>query len=220
MQLLANKYFIGIDPSITNTAVCILNIRGEIADVYNYKLDEEPLSKEILGYTWLRLGHIKEFVIQSIHKTIPVDTKRIHICYEDYSFDSTNKAFTTGELGGVLKLGLTEEFCQPLLIEPKVLKKFATNCGDSTKKEIINQALLESEFLSKIPKDKLTDDICDAYFLAKMGWYLNSPKEAQNHEVNRENLRRRLEYILELKERKINNDRKRKSCSRRKRRTK
>jgi hypothetical protein len=88
------------------------------------------------------------------------------------------------------------------MVEPTVLKKFATGAGHAGKQEMIDQAKLESEWIRNLKKPDLTDDLCDAYFLAKWVWYLSAPSDVVKHEIHRDKLRERLEYVALTKKRK------------------
>jgi Holliday junction resolvasome RuvABC endonuclease subunit len=194
--------YVGIDPSLANTAVCVLGPTGRVAGGYNFKRSKAfHLPKKTPGYTWLRLGQLRQFVTESILLT-DGNSQGVVVGYEDYSLESTNKPFTIGELGGVLKLVLTEQGWIPNMVEPTVLKKFATGAGHAGKQEMIDQAKLESEWIRSLKKPDLTDDLCDAYFLAKWVWYLSAPSDVVKHEIHRDKLRERLEYVALTKKRK------------------
>jgi Holliday junction resolvasome RuvABC endonuclease subunit len=185
---------VGIDPSLANTAVCLLNPDGTVRAGFNYKHSKAfHLPKKTPGYEWLRLGQVRQFVTESIGLNRQ-GAEEVVIGYEAYSYDSINLPYTTGELGGVLKLALSQLGHFPYLVEPTVLKKFATGVGFATKEEMIEQAVAESDWVRALSKKDRTDDICDAYFLAKYVWYKTVSTLAVKHETCRERLRERIEY--------------------------
>lgn len=183
-------FFAGVDPSITNTGVVILDALGEVAGCYNSKHRQNKSGKKVPFNKILRYGEIADFVVSSIKScTGPEDCM---VGYEDYSFDSENKAFTIGELGGVLKLSLVLSFDGIILVEPRRLKKFATGLGQADKEKMISHAEQESQSIKALAAKQKTSDVCDAYFLAKVAMYAASPKAAATHDLNHGLLRERL----------------------------
>lgn len=186
------SYFVGIDPSITNTGGVVLDAEGKLVHCFNTK--HRPSTDKAKGIYagLLRYQEITDYVISNIELCLPNKSGLPIICYENYSYDSQNLAFTIGELGGVLKLGLVKSFGNIILIEPKKLKKFATGSGSSGKKSVVNKACEESDELMGLGKKQMTDDVCDAYFLAKFAWYIAQPKLAAKFDLNNDLLRERL----------------------------
>jgi hypothetical protein len=204
--------FVGVDPSLTNTGVVCLDGKGNLVAVGNSKDALQAWRSQSAetrncpeGQTY-RLKLIKDYVITVIShaKSKVTDTgfavfEKTVIYYEDYSFDSLNRAFSLGELGGVLKTELMHMplwDCNLYLAPPKTVKKFAINRGDCTKKEpIMTRAKDECPALSKVETRSMTSDVCDAYFLAKMAWYRTVPELVIEHETHKDLLRNRLEIV-------------------------
>lgn len=193
------KLFVGVDPSITNTGVVVLNSVGALIGYGNTKFSKTP--KHPLQ-EWLRLRTVAEAVLKVIGDALcsVEGSPQVYVAYENYSYDSENKAFTIGELGGVLKLALAEAGVDLCLVEPTRLKKFAVWNGHAGKAALEKEALLECPDLRKVPKKEKTSDLFDAYWLAKWSWYRNDPASAINNETHREFLRRRLELCRKKKE--------------------
>ena len=82
---------------------------------------------------------------------------------EGYSIGSQNRPFDLGEVGGVIRLCLTLNHVQYLVVAPKALKKFVTGKGDSADKEAMRRATKK-----KWSVDIDQNDECDAYGLAKV----------------------------------------------------
>lgn len=181
----------GIDPSITNTGIVLLNATtGKLQGSFDTKdYIKKHKAKGLYRYTRLQnlanivINILSQYHIQSIY-------------YEDYSFDSQNLAYTTGELGGVLRTALIINFNTLTLIEPTKLKKFATGHGNSGKEAIINLAMQET----KLNSAAITSDICDAYFLAKMAFYNVNAKKALQLETTKNLTRLRLEIAKKSEE--------------------
>jgi hypothetical protein len=155
-------YYIGVDPSIENTGVFVLN--------HHLAIESKLIvTRKELGHRVLRYAAIAEGVITEINKVCTRSDGSI-ICYEDYSFDSTHKAFSIGELGGVLKVALTQFIYYPTLylVAPNTLKLFATGNGGASK-ELMGAKYLEEH----VPETVLpSTDVVDAYYLALMAYYI------------------------------------------------
>lgn len=191
-----SKYFLGVDPSLTNTAGVLLSAEGEIKHYFNSKhRDVCSVKLTDKNFEIKRLAEMGEFLKTEL-ATVLTGNFDLVVCYENYSFGSTNRAFSLGELGGVLKTSLllfTEDIH---LVEPKRLKKFATWKANASKDCMMEQAVLEAPYLATIPAREFTNDLADAYFLAKYAWYMKDTKNAQAYETHREYLRRRIEVCL------------------------
>lgn len=181
-----NKYFIGIDASLTNTGVVVLDSDCKLAEVAQsntLKLKSaEPLE---------RLIHLSSFLDSIVKKY----TGCITAAYEDYSYNSTNKAFLLGELGGVLKTTLYLRVHKLVLAPPTMVKSFAVNHGHADKELLIAQALEECPELNKVKK--LSSDICDAFFLAKIAMFVDDKDAAMKSGTW--HTRKRMEIAFENK---------------------
>lgn len=173
--------YIGIDPSLENTAVCILDSKGSLVDTFQSK--RLGLKSK---YHYKRLLTLGDWFTNILHKH-----KCTYAGYENYSYGSTNTAFKLGELGGVLKPTLYTLSPGFALLPPTVLKQFATGSGAASKDEMVAQAVKECPELST--SCELTNDICDAYFLAKAALFIHDQAAAVT--TGPELLRHRLEII-------------------------
>jgi len=195
--------YVGVDPSLTNTGVCVLDVTGKIVATGDSKVCLRSWNKQTSsekaspGGQIHRLRSVADYVATLISKT---EAKRAYVGYEDYSYDSTNRAFSLGELGGVLKAALLEipgVDVTLLLYAPTQVKQFATGYGHAAKGEMRQQALVDDpDFFKDM---KISEDVCDAFFLAKLAWYAGAPSEAVLNETYRSTLRKRLEIALTWK---------------------
>jgi Holliday junction resolvasome RuvABC endonuclease subunit len=177
--------YVGVDPSITNTGVVVLDDKGLVQTVANTN------SIKTRQDDYLKLRDIADYVVNTIAMAVSMpDTATIY--YEDYSYNSVNRTYRMGELGGVLRSELIMHFGSINLIAPRQLKKFATNNGAADKELMIYMAKRESEFIRNLPK--VSSDICDAYYLAMFGYYVNN----FNKVVNPTLLRQRMEVVRAL----------------------
>lgn len=181
--------YAGIDPSISNTGIVVLNATGDVIAATNTKH-----TKTSDNY-YLKLRDIALCVSDVLLSNTSDTQTFVEVYYEDYSFSSVNRTYRLGELGGVLRTELVAQFGTIHLVAPRLLKKFAVNRGDADKAEIMSEALSESMYLSGLPGKQLTSDICDAYFLARMGWYVGNWENITALEPNKKLLRQRIEAI-------------------------
>ena len=176
-----SSFFIGLDPSLENTAVCVLSKAGDLVTAYQSKFLHLKSSKP-----YDRLLSMRAWI-----EEICANHPDADFGYENYSYGSTNKAYKLGELGGVLKSSIFLLANSLALIAPSSLKQFATGNGAADKDLMIAQALKECPKLEA--ETQITSDICDAYFLAKASLFINDTAAAVAS--GPELLRHRLEVI-------------------------
>jgi len=206
--------FVGIDPSVANTGLCILGeppLRDRYIDVGQVmKLQcakDRPHS--ILRYTDIAQTVALEifesmFTMNAVWEEANPDSEDlgkpvgIIIGYEDYSYGSTNKAYTLGELGGVLKtkLLLTFQSVNLIMVPPTKLKLFATGNGGATKNMMGEQFRME---VGKVVGGVVPSNDCiDAYYLAQYAKYALYPNMVVNDvAAYRQMLRHRLTVAAE-----------------------
>ncbi len=114
--------------------------------------------------------------------------------YEDYSYDSVNKPYTTGELGGMLRTMLYGEIGPIIFYAPKAMKKFATGLGSAGKELLIKHGQTEYPEFKKLVDDGASADVLEAFYLAKYVWYTMAPTNVVTHDKTKLK-RRRLEDI-------------------------
>lgn len=152
------KYYVGVDPSILNTGIVVLDDSGNICDAFNGK----PYIKSQNGFS----RYMQQ--ANGIHKRLSKLKGNFSCGYEDYSFGSTHWAYDLSEFGGLLKAAIVDLKPQKIcLVSPSVNKKFAIGFGGAEKEEM--QAQLYTEAGLK----ETSTDIADAYFLALFAAYNN-----------------------------------------------
>lgn len=150
----------GIDPSLQKTGIIILNSSGAI-------IHEELIKpKKLKGIE--RLIFIRNRVTDVMAKFgVTV------VAIEGYSFGSRGRAtFSLGELGGVLRVGLTDAAYDYYDVSPSSLKSFVADNGAADK------VMMRESVKRKYKLDIREDNICDAFGLARMCLVLgeNMPK--------------------------------------------
>ena len=177
--------FIGIDPSLTNTGIFVLDAAGNTVAIGQSNILGTSSKKPTE-----RLKAISEFVLSFLPSN-----GEVCIGYEDYSFDSVHRAFDLAELGGAIKMSLSGKYKAMHMFAPSALKSFATGCGSAKKDAMIAQAIKERQDVFEVQTG--ADDVCDAYFLALAAMYINDPESAIK--VNSEFVRHRLTVIRKKK---------------------
>lgn len=154
---------IGIDPSLTGTAVCFYTPGQEMQpQTKRYSSLPRPgLDGRIARY----LGLISKIVRPCIVAKPGI------ILIEGYSYGSKGKAILDiAEFGGLLRHRLLDEFECPIIeVPPATLKKWATGKGNA------NKVVMVTELVRRYGIGYDTDDEYDAYGLARMaaqvvGW--------------------------------------------------
>lgn len=117
----------GIDPSLTNTGVCIMS-KGRA------KLFTTGWSTEVNPLERLRL--FREEFNGLLYRYEPKA-----IALEGYSFGSEfSRPHSLGELGAVIKLCVLDSKVPLIIVPPQTLKKFVRGIGKGTKNEVMKDA--------------------------------------------------------------------------------
>lgn len=179
------KVFAGIDPSITNTGVVCVGEDGALVAAFNGH-DAHMCRKS--------MSDVQRYAAQAERISEFLSDYDVAACgYEAYSFGSVHRAYSLAEYGGVLKYRLHLLGVVPTLIPPTVAKKFGTGRGDADKIMMSEQAVMECPGLAAA--GVFSDDVCDAWFLARMAWYASSPTRAARLERGSQLLRTRLGLV-------------------------
>lgn len=148
-----NKYIIGIDQSLTDTGVVVLDIESREL-VYQGDITSKPGGEPIH-----RILKIKEELREVITKVGPVQG-----VIEGFGFGARgNAVFDLGGLGYILRELFVEGGIKLLVIAPTSLKKYVTGKGNCKKD------LMLLNIYKKWGVEFENDNIADAYGLARMG---------------------------------------------------
>jgi len=167
----------GIDPSINSTGVYKLVLNSDTLEV---------IGKSYLAFTTVKkresqnIIHYKhDYFFNYIDKNVFMYEKIMkflnnteYVYIEDYAYNATGQVFHIGEFVGGLKLQLFFEGIKIGVIEPTVVKKFATGIGNSDKISMCdeydkNRTDDKTDF-SFLPQYKgPKEDLVDAYYIAK-----------------------------------------------------
>lgn len=182
---------IGIDPSLTDTGIVIIE-DGKVICSKDVKSGSE--GKNVVK----RIGRINEISKQInaiISENIGVkDTEQI-LVIEGYSFGSHGgMGISLGEAGGVFRTNLIKDFPKAIFIEvpPTRLKKFITGKGNCEKDLILK------EVYKNFGYDTSNNNIADAFGLSLWGYALYCIKNKLPFNFNKKKLTtQQLEMIEE-----------------------
>lgn len=194
---MARDVFVGIDPSASNTGVVCLGTDGGLVacgngrDFFSPKTGTDRKAYDVRRH----IAHVEGICrfLSEFHV--------LAIAYEDYSFGSTHRAYTLAEFNGILKSGLLALYGNaPFFVAPTANKKFATGYGNAGKEWVQARAVEECPGLAALPKRELTPDVCDAWSLARLAWYVAMPEQAAKTDTGNDLLRMRLEIASAIRE--------------------
>ena len=146
----SNIYFAGIDPSLTATAIVIIDKDGKL-------ISSHVISTKFIGPQ--RLIYIANSSLSELHSlTKPVEL----VCIEHYAMNCKFGRETAGELGGVLRVMMYENLLEYQEIPPLQLKQFAIGKATAEKDHILMAVY------KKWGIEFWKNDEADAFILAQM----------------------------------------------------
>jgi len=146
------KHFIGVDPSLTETGVVIINDNGEALEERIIKTSPKD------GIIERRFEIIMDD-IDIIRKVIRTEV----IYIEGLALNTKNaKKFEMGALHHFIRFMLYKECIPHKVIPPKVLKKWTTGNGNAGKDK------MKESCYKRFGIKYENDNLCDAYCLAAM----------------------------------------------------
>ena len=147
-----NELTIGIDPGLTETGVVLM--RRDYSVVETDLIRVEPSAAKRLWDIEQALDHITLQYSMDYHITVFI---------EGYAYGAKFQRESLAELGGVLRRNFYVNNFIYWVIPPRLNKLFVTGTGTANK-----------NFMKKCTKEKWnmdfkSDDVCDAYGLARLG---------------------------------------------------
>ena len=144
-----NKIFVGIDPSYSSTGVVVID--GAEIKPYAFKAGKSDLPfHERIHDLWKQIGRV-----------LPPPEKAV-ICIEGAAYAAEFNAFMLGELSGALKYILYSNNYKYEVVQPTVLKKYATGSGNAQKHFVAAYVAKKWDFVHA------SNDVVDAFVLAKI----------------------------------------------------
>ena len=153
---------LGIDPSLTETGLCFYTVSGKY-------VFETIKGKKLRGVE--RLSFFRDSFSKSIRQYNPV-----FAIIENYAYATghSGKPYTTGELGGVLRLALYDSKVLFDVVAPPSVKKYCTGSGRADKNVILK------EVYRRWGVDVVSDDLADAFVIAKIAeavWSIRNKRD-------------------------------------------
>jgi hypothetical protein len=170
------KLVLGLDLSITNTGLCLIDAATEgIVDAF--AIQTEPAD----GPRVVRCEFISTIICEYLDN--------VHlIVIEDYAYSRGTALATLGELGGIVKLGLWKTTsvmeCWVTVVSGEV-KRYATGNWSATKDDMINVARPYFRKYGQLTDEQMdNDNIADAYWIARFGLHKFSQASGLNQTYN------------------------------------
>ena len=165
------RVVVGIDGSLTGTAICFLDLDTGEHEAYRHK----PKTRGVQ-----RLVEIQRFIYEKCHGLGLVSDEVCMVVMEEYGFAGKGKVFHMGEGGGAIKLGLIQalgiqrKVAYPSTVSPTSLKKFVLGKGVGEKSD------MKIQVFKRWGVEFSDDNECDAYGLAQVAACLIEPDRAAN----------------------------------------
>lgn len=158
---------IGIDPSLSNLAVCVVADGPPVESSFSSECPKE----KTLGARVARFRKLVNSVAIWLRENAPHGV----VFLEGYSFGSKGAAILTlAEFGMYLRCRLLMDGYTVVEVPPGTLKKFAANNGNAKKAAVV------SALSKRYDRDDLvTDDKADAFGLAMLGAQVLGTEEPQ-----------------------------------------
>ena len=153
------QIIVGIDPSLTGTAVCALDATSSsILRVCTF-----DVPKGLVGVA--RLNFLAKVLNKNLQTISAFGKPELFI--EGYAFGARGQSvFNLGELGGIYRLLLAKQWGGYYEVPPTSLKKFITGKGNSNKQVMLEKTFRKYGIGSEILQD---DNQVDAFGLAHFG---------------------------------------------------
>jgi Holliday junction resolvasome RuvABC endonuclease subunit len=158
--------FLGVDQSLNGTGLCLVGPSGDVVSLSTVNPGDLVGGK--------RLVAIKNALIAVCRS---VDWKLDFAAIEGYSMGSVNRPFDLGEVGGIIRLILTDNGIPYEIVPPVIVKMFATGTTGAPKEAMEAAA----KKLGALPGN---DNEADAFFLARLARAYHSKVEMTRREMD------------------------------------
>lgn len=138
--------FLGVDQSLNGTGVCVLADDGTLLTLLTISQDARQGDARLLNIRQRVDAHVSNVRFAAM---------------EGYAYNSTNRAFALGEVGGTVKVLFLERAVPFVVVPPVTLKMFATGSTAAEKDDMVAAACV----LGAAPAD---DNQADAFHLAQL----------------------------------------------------
>jgi len=152
------KFYCGLDLSFSGTALIILNNNGDIISKIEILTKKDENNIYDIETRMIKIKDEILFILEKFRENI------VLIYIEDISFGS--KGLGSNQLAALnyfIRINLLKEKILPYyMVSPSQLKKFVSGSGSAKKQ------LMLKEVYKRLGVDFNSDNLCDAYSLARM----------------------------------------------------
>jgi crossover junction endodeoxyribonuclease RuvC len=170
-----NAYYIGIDQSLTETAITVLNTPNKYI-IYSFKgKGKNSLEKSLDLHDKIKVFFHRQFAVTE-------GLKPIKCFIEGGSYHSTGRLFSLGQLSGLI-ISIIDSHKIPFReIPPTILKKFMTGKGNANKNFVIKNIQKKYGIHFK------NDNEADSYVLALMAYNFMNYKLLNKDRMEKETI--------------------------------
>ena len=177
--------YLGIDPSLSATGLCILDKNMEVVD---YRVVSYPAGDphRLLNYYWMLNKYIKKY-----------ELKRIGI--EGYAYGAGKQGIgmmlNIGEHGGALRVAMQEHDIEYLAPTPGQVKKFITGNGRADKKDVMKVIRKKYEIKLKWDEKQILD-LYDAVAVGILTYFFYRRKRRKELDANQREILRTIDLRI------------------------
>jgi len=143
-------YFLGIDPSLTNSGLVFIDDSYAIIDMIKFNVSATGVE---------RLFHLQNKLLEVLDKYTTIR----QICVEGPAYRETGKIFELGQWAGILYLELYKRGIHFTVVAPLQLKKYVSAIGKNQGKQVVILDVFKN-----FGEEIRDNDLADAYVLARI----------------------------------------------------
>jgi len=143
-------YFLGIDPSLTNSGLVFIDDSYAIIDMIKFNVSATGVE---------RLFHLQNKLLEVLDKYTTIR----QICVEGPALRETGRIFDLGQWAGILYLELYKRGIHFTVVAPLQLKKYVSAIGKNQGKQVVILDVFKN-----FGEEIRDNDLADAYVLARI----------------------------------------------------
>ena len=143
-------YFLGIDPSLTNSGLVFIDDSYAIIDMIKFHVSAVGVE---------RLFHLQNKLLEVLDKYTTIR----QICVEGPALRETGRIFDLGQWAGILYLELYKRGIHFTVVAPLQLKKYVSAIGKNQGKQVVILDVFKN-----FGEEIRDNDLADAYVLARI----------------------------------------------------
>jgi len=161
--------YIGIDPSLSGTAVTVLNNNKQIVEFFTYTTNKKAktnFERVLPKFTKYKNLYLIIHIVNELQACISKykNNNQIAVALEGYSYGSHSRSMTSlAELCGQIKIMLLKENVDFYIIPPSLWKKVIIGKGNASKDFIKEQWIKRNYKLPWICDEYKRYDLFDSY---------------------------------------------------------